>query len=511
MGAEDQAPTLGLLHYVRVLRRRWYVLPAGALVGLLLAGAFLAVTPVKATAFTSIDLRVISTTPFDFARPEPELLNKTTEEQTARSPAVIATVTDELDRTVAEIRGSMQVAVIPDSTVMQIHYTAGGKEQARVGADALAAAFLEARTTNNEERVNRVLEAYDANLERLRDRLVALSAAQDGATGQERAEAEAEETVVHAQIDAIIQKRSEMAGIDTTGGAIIAAAADNSVAMAPNRPLILATGLLAGLVLGVIGAFAIDGIDRRIRDRLDVEDAGCGPILSILRGKLSMTPGRGADLDAVRSAREHILAGIPDHHSVLSIAEITGQHEPTDVAVNLAVELAVAGVTTELVLAEYPEATTARIKTGLDLIRTGSATPGVATFRSATTSKLIVHVPGPTDQTNNPSTTFVSGLSSRARLADVAPLTVIALPPHASRSLTLAAGRLSTSVVTVCISGHTSKRALTELAEELDSVNADLRGSVLLNRRRPWSSKNRRSDKSAPAEEAEADLVTEGT
>lgn len=86
MDTDSATPTLGLLHYIRVLRRRWYTLVLGALGGALAAVAFLAVTPSTSTAFTSVDLAVVSSQPFALARPEPDLLNRTTEEQTARSP-----------------------------------------------------------------------------------------------------------------------------------------------------------------------------------------------------------------------------------------------------------------------------------------------------------------------------------------------------------------------------------------------------------------------------------------
>lgn len=492
LDTDTATPSLGLLHYVRVVRRRWYAVALGALGGLLAALAFLYITPSTSTAFTAIDLKVVTSEPFNPQRPEPDLLNRTTEEQTARSPAVISRVADELDRSIADIRASLEVAVLPDSTVMQLRYTTDDRDEAAQGADALAAAFLEVRTEANAQRVGRILAEYDQRLDTLRGRLAAANQAVRRASGSDLAAAQAEQAVVQAEIDILLQERSRLTGIDTTGGEVIASAEDNRVETAPNRPIVLLTGLLGGLAVGLIGAFAVDGIDRRIRDRHDVEDSEVGPVLAILRGKQSATPSPGQDVDAVRSVREHLLAAIPDGAAVVSVVEVATQDEPTDAAVNLAVEMAGAGVRTELVLAEYPEVTVDRVRGALGLEKTSGLAPNVSCYESPDRPGLRVHVPDRTEETVNPSTLFVAQLRPLAESGALSQMAIIALPPRASRSLVLAAGRLGTLVVTVCISGNTRKRALAEIADELASVNATVHGTVLLKNRRPWTSRRGR-------------------
>lgn len=506
MDSDSASQTLGLLHYLRVLRRRWYTIPIGALLGVLAAVSFLVVTPTTTTAFTAIDLTVVTSDPFNLARPAPDLLNRTTEEQTARSATVIAPVADELDRSIADIRGAVQATVLPESTVLQLRYTAGSEDEAVRGADALAASFLAIRSDANAERVDRVLTQYDANVADLRDQLSAVNRRIAQAEGRPAvlAAAQADQVAVQTELDSVLQERSRMSGIDTNGGSIIASAEDNRVEVSPNQPLVLATGLLAGVVLGLIGAFAIDGIDRRIRDRIDIEESDSGPVLAILRGRTSSTPADGDDIDAIRSVREHLLAAIPSAHAIVSVAEVAAHNEPTDVAVNLALEISEAGVTTDLVLAEYPPSTVAFIRASLGMRLSVPTIPDASVFESLSHPLLRMFVPGPTADGQNPSTSFVSGLTRRAD-ADAATMTVIALPPHASRSLILAAGRLGTAVITVCGVGSTRKSELGGLIEDLDSVNADLKGSVLLKHRRPWIS--RRSSRSK-REEIPAEVST---
>ncbi|UMG91346.1 hypothetical protein [Nocardioides sp. TF02-7] len=507
MDTDSATPTLGLLHYIRVLRRRWYTLVLGALGGALAAVAFLAVTPSTSTAFTSVDLAVVSSQPFALARPEPDLLNRTTEEQTARSPAVIALVADEIDRSIADIRASLEVVVLPDSTVLQLRYTAGSRDAAVRGADALAEAFLEVRSAANADRVDRILAEYDDRLDTLGSRLAAASRAVSQASGPQVAAAQAEQAVVQAEIDILLQERSRLTGIDTTGGEMIASAEVNRVETAPNRPLVLATGLLGGLLLGLLGAFAVDGIDRRVRDRHDIDDSEVGPVLAILRGKQSATPSAAVDVDAVRSVREHLLAATPPGTAVVSVADVSTQEEPTDVAVNLAVELAAADVPTELVLAEYPERTVDEIRSALVLRRRDAVADGVTTYESKARPGFRVHVPDPTADAANPATMFVSRVRELAESGAVAPMTIVALPPRASRSLVLAAGRLGTSVITVCTAGSTRKRDLADVADELVSVNATLQGTVLLRHRRPWGAGRGRG---ADRGEESAAAATEG-
>lgn len=492
MDTDSTSQPLGLLQYFRVLRRRWYAVPGAVLLGILAAVGFLVVTPGSATAFASVDLTVVSSEPFNQNRPAAELLNRTTEEQSARSPAVIAMVADELDRTVADIRSSLEVVVLPDSTVLQLRYTDTDTDAATRGADILAAAFLDARSESNADRVDRVLANYDSHLTDLRDRLTAANARAATARGPALARAQADQTVIRAEIDAVIQERSRMAGIDTSGGAVISSASDNRVETSPNQPLILGTGALAGLVLGLIGAFAIDSIDRRIRDRADIEDAGCGPVLATVRGRASATPSEGDDVDAVRSVREHLLAAISSNNAVVSVAEVTTHHEPTDIAVNLAVEMADAGVPTDLVLAEFPPATVALIRAALGMRISVPTQPEAARFESFAHPGLRMFVHGPTEEGMNPSTAFVSGLPKLSD-GDTAAMTIIALPPRASRSLILASGRLGTAVMTVGVIGSTRKSELAELIDDLASVNADLIGTVLLTSRRPWISRRSRT------------------
>jgi capsular polysaccharide biosynthesis protein len=489
---DSASQTLGLLHYLRVLRRRWFAVPVGVLLGVLAAVGFLVLTPSTSTAFTSVDLTVVSSEPFNLSRPAAELLNRTTEEQTARSPAVVEVVADDLDRSVADIRSSLEAVLLPDSTVLQLRYTADDPDAAAEGADAIADAFLETRMAANIARVDRILADYDDHLADLRDRLARATEIVNRNRGPEVvARAQADQAVIRAEIDSVLQERSKMAGIDATGGSVIASAADSRVETSPNQPLVLATGLLAGFVLGLIGAFAIDNIDRRIRDRADVEDAGCGPVLATLRGRGSTTPTSGDDVDAVRSVREHLLAAIPLKDAVVSVAEVTTNNEPTDVAVNLAVEMADAGVPTDLVLAEYPAATVAIIRAALGMRISLPSLQDASRFESISHPGLRMFVPGPTEEGENPSTAFVSRLPQSGD-GEAAPMTIIALPPGASRSLILASGRLGTAVVTACVVGNTRKGELAELIEDLTSVNAELAGTVLLTNRRPWISRRTR-------------------
>lgn len=498
MDTDSALSTLGLLHYLRVLRRRWYAVAIGASAGIVAGLGFLVLTPTTSTASTSVDLKVVSSDPFNLARPEADLLNRTTEEQTARSPAVIAGVAETLDRTVADVRSRLEVVVLPDSTVMQLRYTAEVREEAVRAADALAEAFLAVRSATNADRVDRITAAYDRRLDELRQRLADTTEREGRAEGAALADIQADQAVIRTEIDTLLQERSRLTGVDTTGGAVIASASDNRVETAPNRPLVLGTGLLAGLVLGLIAAFAVDGIDRRIRDRHDVADIGCGPVLASLRGRTSTTPSAADDVDEIRSLREHLLAAIPEN-AVVTVADMSAADEPTDVAVNLALEMAAAGVTTDLVLAEYPQSTVDRIAAALEMRRSAYAEAGVTRYQSPGYPRLRMQVTDPTEDTVNPSTTFVSRLIVDSRSGDLAPMTIIALPPRVSRSLVLAAGRLGTSVVTVCTTGHTQRRALGEVAEELSSVNAVMQGTVLLTRRRPWS----RATRSASAEHDE--------
>ena len=68
MTATDTEPGLDLGAYARVVRRRWYVVLLGGLVGVALAWGYLVVQPPQATASALVNVTVISDDPCELVR-----------------------------------------------------------------------------------------------------------------------------------------------------------------------------------------------------------------------------------------------------------------------------------------------------------------------------------------------------------------------------------------------------------------------------------------------------------
>src|SRR3712207_9214026 len=81
--------SLELGYYWAVLRRHWFLLVLGALTGLALAFLYLLLGGRSVTASTSVDVRVITSDPFNVQRPQSDLISPQTEVQRATSAPVV--------------------------------------------------------------------------------------------------------------------------------------------------------------------------------------------------------------------------------------------------------------------------------------------------------------------------------------------------------------------------------------------------------------------------------------
>jgi uncharacterized protein involved in exopolysaccharide biosynthesis len=468
--------------YVSVLRRRWLVILATTLVGLGLALAFLAVRPPLATATALVNVNVISADPFDNAREPSGLIDPQTEVQTARSSAVLAAAADEVGTgvTPSELRASLALQVLTDATVMRISYSSEDRAEAIAATDAVAEQYLAYRSQLASERIGAITQRLADKRNELRDQLRAVNQRlADAQPGTSRAvQAESDRQLLNLELDSLLTRINTAESIDISGGTVLTAAEQNQVYLKPSRRLVLASGLLGGLLLGVVLAFARNYQDRRVFDGHDVTSAKAGPYLGtvppVSRNGSALDPQQ---LETVRGVRERLLATLPAGHSSLSVVDLGGR-VASEAPVALAVTMAQAGQDVELVLAGYQPEELERIARDFGLAPTGSGDSGVPSYGSDRFPSLTTLVVNDDPRSGRPAASVLDDLLTRA--AAPAGVTVISVAPGVGESLRLSAARLSRAVIALVRRRRTSVDELAHLASEVPAVGARLHGTILL-------------------------------
>jgi capsular polysaccharide biosynthesis protein len=354
MSQKSDVATLGLDYYGFVIRRQWRVVLAAIVLGGLAALGFFTVspTPVKATAV--INLSVISTDPFDTSKQASSLLDGTTETQIATSYAVARDAARELGAGTApdEVRRRLSVDSETGASIVQITYAAPTSEQARAGADAVAESYLAYRTSRAQAKLDSILQGVKERGTVLGTLLTdANSRISEAAAGTLAAnQASSDRDLVTIELNALLAQKGALEQVDTTGGEVITEAARNNVVVQPTLFQLLLIGLLAGGMLGVVGAFAANRFDHRMRNANEVRRVTEAPVLADIHSVDASIPHDEATLELLRAARERIFADLPPAAQVIAIVDDTPEELHADIPVSLALVTAAGGVHTTLTL-----------------------------------------------------------------------------------------------------------------------------------------------------------------
>lgn len=149
-----------------LLRRRFTILAAAGVLGLV-AGAFaFATSPPKYSATARVQVQPLTTDPFADQTPDTQIIDVATEQDLVKSDAVATMVRKKLNLDL-EIRALLKKVTVSskeDSLVLEITFESGTAKGAQDGANAFADAYLEERT-NDAQRINKKnLELIDAQI-----------------------------------------------------------------------------------------------------------------------------------------------------------------------------------------------------------------------------------------------------------------------------------------------------------------------------------------------------------
>ncbi|MET8335125.1 Wzz/FepE/Etk N-terminal domain-containing protein [Streptosporangium canum] len=259
-----------LADYASLVRRRWPILLFFLAAGLGGGVALLRLTPpaYTATAQVLVSPTGLSEQTNQVTNRQREPLNLDTEVQIAQS-AVVAKKARAVLRSTPE---PVDVSVPPNTSVLEISYTATDPRTAAAGAGAYAQAYLANREESATQALDAQLKALLAKLKQVNASLVTVADTLPGlARGTaERTIALQRQTVLSRQIYNLTIRYDALRTVPVTPGSVISEAVAPAEPSAPSPPLHLGSGLMIGLLAGVGAAWVRDRLDTRIRTGADL-------------------------------------------------------------------------------------------------------------------------------------------------------------------------------------------------------------------------------------------------
>src|SRR5262245_5705928 len=282
---ESGEPTL--LDYLGWLRRRWWILVVGAIVGLTAAAGFTALQARTYTSTTSVLVRQIGPD----ANPNAKV-NLDTEAQVLRSSVVAARAQTlmQTDESLESLIRSVRVTVPPNAQTMNVAFEADTPERAQAGSHAFTRAYLDLRLDIARRDLDIEMAALRKQIDDV-NRLLSAAAgkiASTPASSIERQRAEADRDVLTNQLTTLNGKLSPLESTPLDPGSIISDAPLPVRPTKPNRTLNLASGFGAGLLLGIALALLLDRLDTRVRRGRDIADRLGLPVLLEMTGKVAV-------------------------------------------------------------------------------------------------------------------------------------------------------------------------------------------------------------------------------
>lgn len=476
--------------YVAVLRRRARAI---FLVAGLVVIAALAVSLLMTPVFEAHARVLVESPRQDSGGPDME-----TQQQLVESVAVAQLVAQNLKtrETPSALLKDLTVEVVPDSSVLEVHYRDTVKALAQQRAQQFANSYLAFRRQHAaEDLISEVtplqdrIAANQIKLRRLNDQAAATTS--PGRRSQLLAQAD----VVKGQM-AIDQNRIEdlTANRRLQVGQIIDPARLPTSAASPNFAKNVALGIILGLALGIGTAFLLERLDDRIRTGTQLEVQSRAPLLAVLPRETRIRKGRPDILitvtypdaslsESYRTLRAAVLfTAAKQRASTILITSPHGGEGKTTVTANLGVVIANTGKRVILVSADRRRPRLHRLfgvddHTGLTQLVNGDHLPADL-FVSPGIDNLRLLPSGQAQDINDDLFTSSSMRNLLRELRVHADIILIDAPPVLPVADTLTLAPLVDAVLLVVEAGA-PRAGVVRARQRLDLVNARVIGSVL--------------------------------
>src|SRR5919197_2482670 len=353
-----------LSQYGALLRRRWWVVVALAVIGLALGAALLVTRP---KVYTS-SAQILVKDPTGDAVQAAKKINLDTEVAVMKSQqvAVRAKALLQTDESPTRLPHHIQVTAIPNSSVLAVSYSASGPAVAQRGAHQYAQAYLDNRIEQVKNDNARQIAGYRAqilNLDKQQKTLIQQLLTVSG-TAEEKQRQKAEVTRIQNQMEKFGERVVELDGAIGNPGVIISDSRPGQQT-APIMPLYLGSGFMIGLLFGVLAALWRDRADRRIRLADDIERLLNLPVLLNVpvkgRHAMGLLPARSQGGQAFHELAHSLNAILGHGNHVILVAGVTPGWGAGAICANLAAALARTDDDVVLVCANLPSPYSARL------------------------------------------------------------------------------------------------------------------------------------------------------
>jgi Mrp family chromosome partitioning ATPase len=341
--------------YVGVLRRRWLTIVILTVIGLVGALGYAIVAPKTYTG--TADVNVTPTGANDNnavagARTSGPV-NLDTEAQIVMSTTVAAIAGKILHTTSTltawDLVQDVSVTVPPNSSVLTINCdwnTANGSSDC---ANAFAKAYLENRTATATSTIDSQITKVQSQVTALQQQASSLSTKVSSlpANSSAKLSAETDLTSTQNQLHTLTGEIATLNGqaANDSGGSIITLATPPGKPSKPKKALVLPSGAVAGLLLGLIFAFVRDQRDKRVHATKDVERLADVPVILDLPKKafaqqLSLASPRSKTGQAFTELAHAVAASLGEGSHVVLVAGTTSGPGGSVIAANLAATMA---------------------------------------------------------------------------------------------------------------------------------------------------------------------------
>jgi capsular polysaccharide biosynthesis protein/Mrp family chromosome partitioning ATPase len=354
--------------YTGVLRRRWWIVVALAIAGVIGAYGYTKVAPKTYTASAVV---YVAATGADQANPGssskttgPVNLNTEAALVTSGTVSALAGHLMHSPLTPYQLAKQITVSVPPSSSLLTIACKAPTAQGAATCAQDFATAYLKNRSSSAAAAINGQLTSLTNSATTLESQMGSLNTKIKALPSNSATKAKDQSTLSsdRVRLSSLNGKIASLQTLasDTSGGHIVTAALVPAQPSSPKKSLVLPSGLAVGLILGLILAFVWDRRDKRLHKSRDIERLLNLPVMLDLPARafgnpLSIAGPRSATGRAFTELAQSVSASLGEGTHVLLVTGATPGPAGSLIASNLAATLARSYSDVVLVCADLSE------------------------------------------------------------------------------------------------------------------------------------------------------------